>query len=163
MNMLQTLRELYAHQEWADAEHWRAILGCAPAREDQALRERLHHVHVAQHAFYAMTSGTRFASTKPEDFPRLLDLRAYARDYYPLAAGLLQTMDESGLDADVKVPWFKSERPFISRGQALLQCTMHSLYHRGQNATRLRELGGNPPLTDLIAWYWKQRPAASWD
>ena len=37
---------------------------------------------------------------------------------------------------------------------------MHSHYHRGQNATRLRELGGEPPMTDLIVWYWKGRPVA---
>jgi uncharacterized damage-inducible protein DinB len=39
---------------------------------------------------------------------------------------------------------------------------MHSHYHRGQNATRLRELGGEPPPTDLIVWYWKGRPAPEW-
>ena len=39
---------------------------------------------------------------------------------------------------------------------------MHSHYHRGQNATRLRELGAEPPGTDLIVWYWKSRPAPAW-
>jgi uncharacterized damage-inducible protein DinB len=39
---------------------------------------------------------------------------------------------------------------------------MHSHYHRGQNATRLRELGGEPPMTDLIVWYWKGRPRPDW-
>ncbi len=34
---------------------------------------------------------------------------------------------------------------------------------RGQNATRLRELGGEPPLTDYIAWLWKGRPAPDWE
>ena len=37
---------------------------------------------------------------------------------------------------------------------------MHSQWHRGQNAMRLRELGGEPPTTDLIVWYWKGRPSA---
>jgi hypothetical protein len=32
-------------------------------------------------------------------------------------------------------------------------------YHRGQVATRLRERGGEPPLTDFIAWIWMHRPA----
>jgi hypothetical protein len=32
----------------------------------------------------------------------------------------------------------------------------------GQNATRLRELGGAPPMTDLIVWYWKGRPLSDW-
>jgi uncharacterized damage-inducible protein DinB len=39
---------------------------------------------------------------------------------------------------------------------------MHSQHHRGQNATRLRELGGEPPMTDLIVWYWKGRPGPRW-
>ena len=47
--------------------------------------------------------------------------------------------------------------------QALLQAAMHSQYHRAQNATRLRELGAEPPLTDLIVWYWKRKPAAHWE
>jgi uncharacterized damage-inducible protein DinB len=38
---------------------------------------------------------------------------------------------------------------------------LHSQHHRGQNATRLRELGAVPPATDLIVWYWKGRPAAN--
>ncbi len=32
---------------------------------------------------------------------------------------------------------------------------MHCHYHRGQNASGLKELGGRLPLTDLIVWYWK--------
>jgi hypothetical protein len=34
--------------------------------------------------------------------------------------------------------------------KALLQGAMHSHYHRGQDATRLRELGGEPPMTDMM-------------
>jgi uncharacterized damage-inducible protein DinB len=29
---------------------------------------------------------------------------------------------------------------------------MHSEHHRAQVATRLRALGGNPPMTDYILW-----------
>jgi uncharacterized damage-inducible protein DinB len=39
---------------------------------------------------------------------------------------------------------------------------MHSHFHRGQNATRLRELGGEPPTTDYIFWLWKGRPKPVW-
>ena len=46
--------------------------------------------------------------------------------------------------------------------EALTQCAMHSQWHRGQNAMRLRELGGEPPAVDLIVWYWKGRPEAQW-
>jgi uncharacterized damage-inducible protein DinB len=39
---------------------------------------------------------------------------------------------------------------------------MHSHYHRGQNATRLRELGGVPPGTDFIEWLREGQPSARW-
>ena len=51
----------------------------------------------------------------------------------------------------------------ISIRQALTQAAMHSHYHRGQNATRLRELGGTPPMTDFIVWLHKEHPLAHWD
>ena len=65
------LRDLYGHQVWADAEHWRAIGAHAPARDDKAIRDRLHHIAIVQRAFL-WTVGDRqdaFAFTKPEDFP----------------------------------------------------------------------------------------------
>jgi uncharacterized damage-inducible protein DinB len=62
----------------------------------------------------------------------------------------------------MSVDWFKDPPLTITIAEALTQCAMHSHYHRGQNATRLRELGVEPPLTDLIVWYWRGRPAAAW-
>jgi len=44
-----------------------------------------------------------------------------------------------------------------------MQAVMHSQWHRGQNATRLRELGGEPPTLDLIVWIANNRPAAAWE
>jgi uncharacterized damage-inducible protein DinB len=35
----------------------------------------------------------------------------------------------------------------------LLQALMHSQHHRGQNASRMRELGVKPPMTDYVIWY----------
>jgi len=35
----------------------------------------------------------------------------------------------------------------------LLQALTHSQHHRGQNASRMRELGVTPPMTDFIIWY----------
>ena len=57
----------------------------------------------------------------------------------------------------VEVPWFKPVVK-ISVRQALTQAAMHSHYHRGQNATRLRELGGVPPMTDFIVWLTQGKP-----
>ena len=40
----------------------------------------------------------------------------------------------------------------------LLQALTHSQHHRGQNASRMRQLGGKPPMTDFIVWYATGRP-----
>ena len=72
-------------------------------------------------------------------------------------------MDEAReLEELVEAPWFTPPAK-ISVRQALTQAAMHSHYHRGQNATRLRELGGVPPMTDFIVWLRKGQPAAQWN
>jgi uncharacterized damage-inducible protein DinB len=47
--------------------------------------------------------------------------------------------------------------------ETMLQVASHSTYHRGQVNARLRELAGEPPLVDYIAWIWFGRPAPEWN
>jgi len=157
------LTELYAHQEWADAEHWRAFEAHPPALEDQAIRERLLHIHLVQHGFLWVTSPARpeFAFKKLEDFPAASDLKKYAQQGLWQLNDFVKSLDPAHAEEIIEVPWFRPPAK-ISIRQALTQAAMHSHYHRGQNATRLRELGGSPPLTDFILWIRKGQPAAEW-
>jgi uncharacterized damage-inducible protein DinB len=160
--VLTFLRDLYAHQEWADAELWRAIGAHPPARDDAATHKRLHHIALVQRAFLWIVGDRKvaFAATAPEDFDSFESLVAYGRAYHDEVRPFVDAVTEAQLAEPVEVPWFKDPPPLrINVAEALTQCAMHSHYHRGQNATRLRELGGDPPLTDLIVWYWKERPA----
>jgi uncharacterized damage-inducible protein DinB len=136
------LDELYAHEEWADAEHWHAFETYPPALGDTAICERLHHIHLVQHGFLWVTSPQRggFAFKKLEDFPNMADLKNYGRQGLAEMNELLQKTDANRLEEVIEVPW----------------------YHRGQNATRLRELGGEPPMTDFIVWLRDGKPAARW-
>jgi uncharacterized damage-inducible protein DinB len=158
------LSDLYGHQTWADAEHWRAIEAHPSAATDAAIRDRLHHIHLVQRAFRWIV-GTRqpmFEATKPSDFATLAELKAYARSYHEEICRFLATVSDERLGDKIDISWFRDPPLTLTVSEALTQCAMHSHYHRGQNATRLRELGGEPPLTDLIVWYWKGRPAAEW-
>jgi uncharacterized damage-inducible protein DinB len=162
--MESMLRDLFGHQAWADAEHWRAIAAHPPARDDRAIRERLHHIHQVQRGLL-WAVGDRaetFQFSKAEDFRSFEALHAYARDYDAGIRGFLDSVSDARLAEPVAIPWFKDPPLTIAVAEALTQCAMHSHYHRGQNATRLRELGGEPPFTDLIVWYWKGRPPAQW-
>jgi uncharacterized damage-inducible protein DinB len=158
------LSDLLAHQAWADAVHWKALGAHEAARDDKAIRIRLHHIHFVQHAFL-WTVGDRmvpFVPTKADDFGSFDALRRYAHDYYVQAGPALKSLSDARLAEPVSIVWFKDPPLTITVAEALTQCAMHSHYHRGQNATRLRELGGEPPTTDLIVWQWKGRPAGAW-
>ena len=157
------LEELYAHQEWADAEHWRAFESHPVALEDKAIRERLHHIHLVQHGFLWIT-GPRtagFELKKIEDFPAMSDLKKYGQEGLAQMKDFVKTLGSARMEEVIEVPWFKPPAKITVR-QALMQAAMHSHYHRGQNATRLRELGGVPPMTDFIVWLHKGQPAAQW-
>jgi len=160
MNTL--LRDLLGHQFWADAELWTAIGGYAPARDDKVIHDRLHHIHEVQRAF-VWTVGDRaapFSSTRPDDFASFEALRTYARESHDTARRFLES--DAAADRRVEISWFKDPPLTLSVAEALTQMTMHSQHHRGQNATRLRELGGTPPTVDLIVWYWRGRPSPVW-
>jgi len=158
------LPDLYGHQAWADAEHWRAIAAHPPARDDLAIRNRLHHIAIVQRGFLWIAGGRQgpFAFTTAAEFTALEDLKEYSRDYHDRIGAFMASVEDARLSERVEIPWFKDPPLTLTLEQALTQCAMHSHYHRGQNATRLRELGGEPPLVDLIVWYWQERPAPRW-
>ena len=161
--MTSYLDELYAHQEWADAEHWRAFEAHPPTLEDKATRERLLHIHLVQHAFLWIT-GPRtvpFASRKTEEFPTMADLKASGREGLTQLKELLKNSSPARLEEIIEVIWFRPPAK-ITVAQALTQAAMHSHYHRAQNATRMRELGGVPPNTDFISWLHKGKPEPQW-
>jgi uncharacterized damage-inducible protein DinB len=99
--------------------------------------------------------------TQPADFATFDALKTYARESHGQISRLLAGMSSARLSENILMPWFKPPLE-ITVERALAQLAMHSHYHRGQNAVILRELGGEPPTTDLIVWHWKGRPAADW-
>jgi uncharacterized damage-inducible protein DinB len=163
--MRDYLIDLYRHQEWADAEQWRAYEAHPASLSDKALWDRLHHIHLVQRFFLAIARGENVHAmtiTKPEDYATPAALKTYAQEYHRGAEQFLSAADADALKRPINVPWFKDPALDLPIEQALLQAAMHSHYHRGQNATRLRELGGEPPTTDYIVWLWKNKPSPQW-
>jgi len=160
--MLETLRDLYLHQEWADAEHWSAIESCPPALTDDEIRDRLTHIHIVQRGFLKVFRAEPI-NIKEELSKKqpLTDLKSTARAYHQEVIPFLDTLTPQRLSEQVAVPWFPGGFTLTLR-EAALQSAMHSLYHRGQNATRIKQLGTKPPLTDYIVWVFKGRPTPVW-
>jgi uncharacterized damage-inducible protein DinB len=158
------LVDLGRHLAWADAEHWRAFEQSPGALQDAAIRDRLHHLHLVQRAFcwIVQADGSSFQQTTPAEFPSNDALKQYSRGGSTNLAACIAKVSVERLSQTVQIPWFTNPTLTLTVAEALMQALMHSQWHRGQNATRFRELGGEPPTTDLIMWFWKGRPMASW-
>ena len=167
---LESLRELFAHMEWADAAVWQALLGHAPAARDARLRDLMLHLHDVQRSFLHVWTDRPVALSRPEAFPELKAVHAWAGPYYPELRAFAAAVDSAALSRVVRMPWLEEFERITGRrfasptlAETMFQVTSHSTYHRGQANARLRELGGEPPLVDYIAWIWFSRPeAASW-
>jgi len=164
------LRQLLRHMEWADAEVWRAVMVHESAGADRRLRDLLMHLHLVQRLFLVVWQKQPFDPTRGRpEFATAADLRAWAQTYYAEAHKFLDTLDQPALTGEVSMPWVKSLETQNGRtfstptlGETIFQVTSHSTYHRGQVNARLREIGGEPPLVDFIAWAWFGRPKPEW-
>lgn len=165
---IATIQDLFDHMQWADATVWNAVLAFPAATEDAKLQEVLYHLHVVQRAFLKAWRGESFENGFPK-FSEALSLWEWARGYYEEANTYLSGFDEDGLKQPMPLPWAAMVEKRFGRspesttiGETALQVALHTTYHRGQVNARLRELGGEPPLVDYIAWLWQGRPAAKW-
>jgi uncharacterized damage-inducible protein DinB len=165
------LIELYRHMEWADSSVWQAVraLPAAAAASDKRLHVLLYHIHMVQHAFVAAWRGVPADHRQPEDFVDLAAIESWARSYYQDVFGRLATLTGADLARPLALPWAGMLVEYLGRqpgettlGETVFQVTSHSTYHRGQVNVRLRDLGGEPPLVDYIAWLWFDRPAPVW-
>jgi uncharacterized damage-inducible protein DinB len=137
-------------------------------QQDGELQEKLHHIHMVQWAYLHIWRGEPVKPRELASFPTREALRDWAREYYGELPSYLATLSEADLVREVRFPW--ADRLIQRYGKAqpapwtdsLTQIAMHSGYHRGQVARRLRELDAEAPLTDFIAWIWMDRPAADW-
>jgi uncharacterized damage-inducible protein DinB len=169
MTMLDAVRPLFAHMEWADAMVWRAVTDCAAASDDKVLHDRLYHIHATQHAFLQAWRGAEVVFTGADDFPGLDAVRDLGRAFYAVATSHIASLSPDAVEREMILPWstyFAKRAGFTPHpstlGETLLQLPSHSTYHRGQVNIRIRELGATPPLVDFIAWVWAGKPVASW-
>ena len=162
-------REMFTHMEWADALVWKAARSLDQMGLDPELRDDLFHVHATQHAFLNVWTDTPLVPRSSGDFAALADLQIWGSGYYPDVYAFLNQCPDSSLDKPTPLPWTRDfdawlgpEAATPTLGETVFQVVAHSTYHRGQINRRIRELGGEPPLCDFIAWVWLSRPQANW-
>lgn len=151
----EMLLELGRHQAWADAAHWKALRENGSLVGDSEIRKRLNHMLIA---LRITTEFARGGQPDPSRMPEIESAGELEAAMQQANAELIETLRTADLEKPVALP--RGPRgPFEAPASALLlQAISHGQYHRGQNASRMRQLGATPPLTDFIAWYALGRP-----
>ena len=162
MQVRDIFRDLFAHMAWADATMWNAVRQLG--QDDKRLHDLIQHLHVTQRAFFDAWRERPFERGALAE-QSLTTVEQWARDFHREVPAYLVTVDDAALDRIMRLPWaerFSKGASATTLGETMLQIASHSTHHRAQVSTRIRELGGAPPLIDFIGWLWMGRPAPVW-
>lgn len=155
--MLQMMRDLMAHKEYANTLMLAAIREHADASRDPDLLELLHHI-VVSNRFWTLTClGLPF--DRAQETVPLPTVDALIEKYDETQreeAAWMARADDAELARSIDSPLIPGATCTVA--QALMQVCMHSQGHRAQCAKMLRRVGGTPPMTDFILWLSNVRP-----
>ena len=161
IDLPQLSRALLTYTIWADREHLAALaalpeehLTVPTGTSFGSLLGTIAHVLGSEQVWLA-----RFVGAPLEAYPdegALADLgavRAGFEELWPQMEFFLAGLQEPQLAAELE--WISRGGSLYRRPlwQALVHMSHHSGYHRGQLATMMRQLGHQPPSTDLIGWF----------
>ena len=151
---VELLKDLARYQAWADGEHWKAIHENVKVSSDPEIRKRLNHMAAAYEMLRKLAGGEA-PGTPVKDRESIEEIQEAMRKSHE---GMAEAVGSADLDKMIALPR-GPKGPFEApAGVLLLQALMHSQHHRGQNGSRMRELGVTPPMTDLVIWYALGRP-----
>lgn len=169
MKRTDEFRELFAYNRWAN----QAILDAAASLTDEqfardlgssfpSVRDTLVHVMSAEWVWLSRWRGIS-PTAMPESWKRL-DLAGLREQWVELDAALrafVDALSEPDLDARVAYRNLAGDPFSEPLAQLLRHVVNHSTYHRGQVTTMLRQLGAQPPATDLVRFYRATAPTIS--
>jgi uncharacterized damage-inducible protein DinB len=151
----EVLQEMERHQVWADAAHWQTIRENSTLREDAEMRTRLNHMLTTLKLLTALARGETPDPSGMKEIDSIEELEAAMGKAHGDLAATLESANLNQMIALPRGPKGPFEAPV---GVLLVQAITHSQHHRGQNASRMRQLGAKPPMTDFIIWYALGRP-----
>lgn len=158
--------DLYKHMHWADATMWQSVLGTTKVVNDSRLRHLLHHIHLVQHAFLRIWLHEPLQFPEESAFDGLSAVARWGFEYHQQVQSYLNSISKADMEKIVEIPWakqFADKKPgATTQAQTMSHLAMHTAHHRGQVMARLRDLDGEPPLVDFIAWCWLEKPDAEW-
>jgi uncharacterized damage-inducible protein DinB len=164
---LETLRELYAFNRWANAKTLESVEPLTAEEYERpvggsfgSVRGTLVHLYGADWVWLERFHG-RSPGAMPESdaLATLEDLAAAWQDVQDAREAYFATLTPERLAGPLSYAGFDG-KPFTRvLGAALFHVANHGTYHRGQVATLLRQLGKTPVSTDFTRWLNEQAPA----
>ena len=152
---------LYVYDEWAtnklidaaekvDATNIQKDLGTSFG----SLYGTLVHIYGAQFIWLARWKGATPAGLpKVDEIPGLDELKTRWQKLRVEFREFLNSKSEEQLQQAFSYKDLKGNQWSEPLYQQIQHLLFHSMYHRGQVVTLLRQLGEVPPQTDLIAYY----------
>jgi uncharacterized damage-inducible protein DinB len=162
------LLHVFDYDEWATTTLLDAV---AQLRTDeihkdlgtsfQSLHGTLVHLYGAQLVWLSRWKGSSTGLTKPEEIPTLADLRTRWHELYQEIRDYLPSLTHEQLQSNFTYQDLTGKEWSHPLFQQIEHLAFHSMYHRGQVVTLLRQLGQTPPHTDLIVYYRMQMARAA--
>ena len=158
--MLDMLQDLVRHKWQANAAMLQAVRQLDAASQDEEIRKLLHHILQANRYWLLLALQKEFVTAEEMSVSdNLDDLIGRFRETSFVELDWILQLPESELVRQLRARALP-DRSF-SVAESILQVCLHSHGHRAQCASRLRALGGTPPMMDYIAWV-VQKPDPDW-
>jgi uncharacterized damage-inducible protein DinB len=153
-------RHLYGFNRWANA---RILDASAMLAREQfvktipssfpSVRDTLAHILAAEWIWLERWKGTSpKALLDAGSFPTLEALRERWRAFEREQRAFLESVRDPDLGKILTYVNTKGETWSYPLGRTIQHVANHSTYHRGQVTTMLRQLGAEPPPTDLLVF-----------
>jgi uncharacterized damage-inducible protein DinB len=161
--------ELYEYNAWADR---RALAAASALSQEQfsqpicssfpSVRDTLGHIYGVEWLWLERFQG-RSPSAIPDakEYEDISSLKARWAEFEPVLLNFVRRLTQEDLD---RVMEYKTIKFGVYRNplwQSMLHLVNHGTYHRGQITTMMRQLGGQPILTDLMHFYRERAAAAT--
>jgi uncharacterized damage-inducible protein DinB len=155
---VQTVRGLLGYTMWADRTMLQALKGVSEVDLERetggsfgSVLGTMAHVLGSEQLWLSRYLGVPLAQLPgPADYPTLAALEASFEDFWPQLEFFLASLLAEQLDQDFVWTNTRGETHTAPFRQVLLHFVNHATYHRGQVANLLRQLGYEPPHTDLV-------------
>lgn len=148
--MLETIRQLIAYGEWANA---RVLTAVSPSsRHHQKALHLLAHLLVSERIWLLRLKDEDTSAINKSPELLFAECEDLANENQKAYTGLLSSLSEDKLNALVTYRNFKGKEFHTPVGEILTHVALHGTYHRGQIAIAMRAEGDIPVDTDFITF-----------